>query len=399
MFTSASATHLLFLSILLFIISSALAADDACRPVACNDVGPEIRFPFRLKGRQPARCGYRGFDLTCNARGETILRLPNSGEFAVSDIVYMSQIVYLYDPDFCPAKKLLNFSLAGSAFRGAREASQRYTILRCSKDWSDYTSYRAIPLFCGENMGSSNNTVLAMTPRMYAREKPPACRPVKKNATIPLSWDAFYQFWEPFKQLELTWDKPDCRNCEAEDQLCGFRDDSGGDIVCSKFPSKGIPRGVKYGITIGIGIPGLVCTIGLACFACGKIRDFRLNRRLSSMNLSTTGGITVQPPLAIAGLDRQTIESYPVTVLGESRRLPKPNDGLCPICLSEYEAKETLRSIPECNHYFHADCIDEWLKLNATCPLCRNSPESPWTNTPCSSMSLSSTSLASSSGT
>jgi hypothetical protein len=56
-------------------------------------------------------------------------------------------------------------------------------------------------------------------------------------------------------------------------------------------------------------------------------------------------------------------------------RLPKPNDNTCPICLSEYQPKETLKTIPECQHCFHAECIDEWLSLNATCPICRNSPE------------------------
>lgn len=75
------------------------------------------------------------------------------------------------------------------------------------------------------------------------------------------------------------------------------------------------------------------------------------------------------------GLDGPTIESYPKIVLGESKRLPKVDDATCAICLSEYEAKETLRTIPPCQHCFHADCIDEWLKLNGTCPVCRNSPE------------------------
>jgi hypothetical protein len=41
-----------------------------------------------------------------------------------------------------------------------------------------------------------------------------------------------------------------------------------------------------------------------------------------------------------------------------------------------------LRSIPECNHYFHAACIDEWLKMNGTCPICRNSPEAYSTTGP-----------------
>lgn len=130
-----------------------------------------------------------------------------------------------------------------------------------------------------------------------------------------------------------------------------------------------------------------MCLIGLACFAFGRVRVLSNRSRLNINELPTIT-ISQQPVVRAAGLDEPTIASYPMTVLGESRRFPKSSDGTCPICLSDYEPKETLRSIPECNHYFHAKCIDEWLKLNGTCPLCRNSPDSS-VGTPCSSMSSS----------
>ncbi|KAF9121988.1 hypothetical protein BGW39_010123 [Mortierella sp. 14UC] len=41
----------------------------------------------------------------------------------------------------------------------------------------------------------------------------------------------------------------------------------------------------------------------------------------------------------------------------------------CSICLCEYEDLDELRHLP-CNHYFHQECVDEWLKLKRTCPLC-----------------------------
>lgn len=86
-----------------------------------------------------------------------------------------------------------------------------------------------------------------------------------------------------------------------------------------------------------------------------------------------------QPPMAVDGIDRSTIEKFPKIQVGERGQLPKPIDNVCSICLSEYEPMETLRSMPQCNHYFHAQCIDAWLKMNATCPLCRNLPEgSAW---------------------
>ncbi|KAG0078349.1 hypothetical protein BGZ92_001492 [Podila epicladia] len=42
----------------------------------------------------------------------------------------------------------------------------------------------------------------------------------------------------------------------------------------------------------------------------------------------------------------------------------------CVICLCEYEPDDLLRQMP-CRHLFHKDCVDEWLKLKRTCPLCK----------------------------
>lgn len=142
-----------------------------------------------------------------------------------------------------------------------------------------------------------------------------------------------------------------------------------------------------------MGIPGLLCFIGLGCFICGRVRVYA-RRRHPNTQLSTS--IAPHHSVVLVGLDGPTIESFPKILLGESKRLPKPNDNTCPICLSEYQAKETLRTIPECNHYFHANCIDEWLKMNATCPLCRNSPDQSTLISPSSSLSSSSSSLLSS---
>lgn len=52
------------------------------------------------------------------------------------------------------------------------------------------------------------------------------------------------------------------------------------------------------------------------------------------------------------------------------------NDTTCPICLSEYieSESEMMRMMPQCGHYFHLKCLDEWLKINWSCPVCRDSP-------------------------
>ncbi|KAL3501984.1 hypothetical protein ACH5RR_036433 [Cinchona calisaya] len=51
-------------------------------------------------------------------------------------------------------------------------------------------------------------------------------------------------------------------------------------------------------------------------------------------------------------------------------RVLLPEDAECCICLSAYEDGAELHALP-CNHHFHAPCIVKWLKMNATCPLCK----------------------------
>ncbi|XP_059661729.1 E3 ubiquitin-protein ligase At1g12760-like [Cornus florida] len=45
-------------------------------------------------------------------------------------------------------------------------------------------------------------------------------------------------------------------------------------------------------------------------------------------------------------------------------------DAECCICLSAYDDGAELRELP-CGHHFHCTCIDKWLYINATCPLCK----------------------------
>ncbi|KAF3606430.1 hypothetical protein DY000_02045107 [Brassica cretica] len=45
-------------------------------------------------------------------------------------------------------------------------------------------------------------------------------------------------------------------------------------------------------------------------------------------------------------------------------------DAECCICLCAYEDGSELRELP-CGHHFHCACVDKWLYINATCPLCK----------------------------
>uniref|UniRef100_A0A2N9I8C9 RING-type E3 ubiquitin transferase n=1 Tax=Fagus sylvatica TaxID=28930 RepID=A0A2N9I8C9_FAGSY len=45
-------------------------------------------------------------------------------------------------------------------------------------------------------------------------------------------------------------------------------------------------------------------------------------------------------------------------------------DAECCICLCAYDDGVELRELP-CGHHFHCTCVDKWLFINATCPLCK----------------------------
>lgn len=48
------------------------------------------------------------------------------------------------------------------------------------------------------------------------------------------------------------------------------------------------------------------------------------------------------------------------------------DESKCIICLADYAENDELRILTcATQHHFHKACIDEWLRLNATCPNCR----------------------------
>ncbi|XP_067084345.1 RING finger protein 215 isoform X2 [Osmerus mordax] len=61
-------------------------------------------------------------------------------------------------------------------------------------------------------------------------------------------------------------------------------------------------------------------------------------------------------------------------------RQPKPwcepdqaaESDLCAVCLEPFNNNQCLRVLP-CLHEFHRDCVDPWLLLQHTCPLCKHS--------------------------
>ncbi|CAN8318815.1 unnamed protein product [Cochlearia groenlandica] len=159
--------------------------------------------------------------------------------------------------------------------------------------------------------------------------------------------------------------------------------------------------GFGYSIAIALGLLVLLSTVLLSSYLC--CRDSRRRTTAVESTGDHRGGSVILPRIifvaeednedleagdVIIGLDQTVINSYP------KFRFSKENsaDGFgfggdtttCSICLCEYKEAEMMRIMPECKHYFHLSCLDAWLKLNGSCPVCRNSPLPTPTSTPMS---------------
>lgn len=355
-----------------------------CPPFSCNHHHKNnyftIHFPFRVpRNGSSTRCGYPRFDLSCSSHGETFLRISNSSEpLIVREIDYGNQILWLSDPKGCIPGRVLTMNLTGSPF-GSGADSNEYTFLNCSGrvDPTRLPGGSSVIGCLSERGFTVVSTFERASEEKMVREREMKCEVIKR-VVAPIWWPGFGYGYYPTDMsdvlLQVSWDLPSCGDCVVQGGSCGFVGDSGLDVGCF-LPggNGGLPRSARYGLILGAGIPVLLFMIGLTFCMRSRVRAYNQNRIRSNATSSPT--IAPQPIVVTFGLDGPTIESYPKTILGESKRLPKMSDGTCPICLSEYQPKETLRAVPECNHYFHAECIDEWLRMNATCPLCRNSPQ------------------------
>ncbi|KAL5541291.1 hypothetical protein UlMin_042513 [Ulmus minor] len=347
----------------------------SCPTTYCSSskISLPVRFPFQLTSQNPdPRCGYPGFNLSCQ-NGNLTISLP-SGDFVVRLINYEYQILMVEDPQSCFPKRFLsgNFTVRGTPFRVG--SLQRFTFLNCSSA-ENSTGDEMVSIPC---LSDSNFTVKAV-PTGILTSPPPSCL-VISEVSVPV-WTSSQRWldnWQWYRDAYIVfeWDEPSCYDCEQRGGDCGFKSDTGLELGCFNAPKKGI---VHYLLYAAGGI-GILIIIGIQLYVRFSYCPSRNQQSRAANREASSGGITInQNPGSIVsrGLDDTIIGSYPKTLIGESCRLPNPTDNTCSICLSEYIAKEALRTIPDCGHYFHDDCIVEWLKLNATCPLCRNLPQRP----------------------
>lgn len=66
------------------------------------------------------------------------------------------------------------------------------------------------------------------------------------------------------------------------------------------------------------------------------------------------------------GLSEQQIHLIPTFAAPSSL-----TDEKCPVCIERFCKDDMCKKLPSCPHFFHAECIDEWLLRKSDCPVCR----------------------------
>ncbi|KAL2534523.1 putative RING-H2 finger protein ATL71 [Abeliophyllum distichum] len=130
--------------------------------------------------------------------------------------------------------------------------------------------------------------------------------------------------------------------------------------------------GFGYGIGVSVGILLLITTITVASYYCTRntTTQFAPPRRAAAPPSDAEQHCVID-----VGLDETTITSYPKLLYSEAKVNHKDSTATCcSICLADYKNSDMLRGLPDCGHLFHLRCVDPWLRLHPTCPVCRTSP-------------------------
>ncbi|CAN6336448.1 unnamed protein product [Urochloa humidicola] len=129
---------------------------------------------------------------------------------------------------------------------------------------------------------------------------------------------------------------------------------------------------------IGYAMPFILCALICCCLPCiisvmGFREDLNQNRGASSDVINALGTYKFKLKKPRNGERNEGGGGGGGGVLAagtDKERVVSAEDAVCCICLARYVDNDELRLLP-CGHFFHKDCVDKWLKINALCPLCK----------------------------
>ncbi|KAK1375365.1 hypothetical protein POM88_031558 [Heracleum sosnowskyi] len=240
--------------ILVFAIRGVVAAigevREECRTMRCSNHGPEIRFPFQLKDRQPEHCGLPGFQIFCH-RGKASMEfqflentsLPGIQLFTTQEVhvLYLDYEWKRIDYKIINSKlklvhALTSLSSAIAPFHLLTKFDDNATCVSCSSRVATKLyppakmvtslSRQSFPVYCFLN--SLNISQLSIT----------SCAMVF-SSSIPHIDDPL----NGLKRYGNYWLGPNCGKCEAKGEYCKLKNSSISNIEPADNSTICLPRG------------------------------------------------------------------------------------------------------------------------------------------------------------
>ncbi|KAK4476344.1 hypothetical protein RD792_015493 [Penstemon davidsonii] len=206
-----------------------------CPKGFCGNNPFAIRFPFQLENQKPKNCGYPGFNLSCSLNQKAkpvLLNLESSGAFYVGKINYLNQEIQLYDPYNCLISRLISLNLSSTPFMASY--TKNFTFLSCPSELiRDRT---ATTIDC---LSNTTTSILATSSMNLVRDLDMNICSTMFTLPIPVSKIVYQNDDDQWLDtnltgdLQLTWNVPDCEDCESKGGICGFDENSKSkQLVC-----------------------------------------------------------------------------------------------------------------------------------------------------------------------
>ncbi|XP_047325008.1 rust resistance kinase Lr10-like [Impatiens glandulifera] len=256
-----------FLGIIVFLslLQSTLAHND-CIPIQCSKNGPIIRFPFRLKERQPQHCGYPGFDVSCSDSNDAMLLLPVSVQVHITKIDYSTQFIHIQEHGGCFTQiRFLNLSASHFNFTGTNSRLDDFTIFSCLP--KDNDSQRRLIETCLDDPHDPARRIYAIDSFTGIDSAPIlSCKKMYNISRVPS-----YVLVQDY-DIRLQWPHRICGDCEAQGKYCRFRNNiaSGNGTEC--YGQIEVPtdqQGVHKSVVIALIVVGLfilLTSTGVVCY-------------------------------------------------------------------------------------------------------------------------------------
>ncbi|KAK1371304.1 hypothetical protein POM88_037396 [Heracleum sosnowskyi] len=234
-------------------------AVEECRITRCSHHGPEIRFPFWIKDKQPEHCGYPGFQVSCY-RGKTLLQfrylantsLPGiqlflSKEVSVRSIKYAYQIIDL-DTSYYSTNNLKFFSTSTLSPSARIPLSFQERNLEYYPD-TESTTFVSCPSRVNGESDVTSPVMLAtlsgqVFPVYYFDDYEDTSYPSLTSCSRVFDSSIPYNYLSRYWFFDLQWSTPNCVKCEAKGEYCKLKKDrTTSNIKTANHSTICLPRG------------------------------------------------------------------------------------------------------------------------------------------------------------